>query len=843
MIRTLSDALPVIEFLTTKHGRTLDQAIEEAEIPASLREHVRRYFAPTLEITPAAIDLIVDKAASVPRCDPLPDAPEHYFGALRRYLIDHRNRSKATVDALADTSLKLLRRLPKPDASDGFQARGLVVGHIQSGKTASMAALIARAADQGYKLFIVLGGMTKDLRAQTQRRLDQEITGTSDEPEEAPYVEHDPQVARWVRLTRSGLPSDFVRGGVNDLNPNTPKLAVIKKNVRIEHLMRWLEKSPVPLAELPAIIFDDEADQASIDTNYGKRDDEGEEIEPATTNRRIRDLLHILPKHVYIGFTATPFANVLIDANVPDDLYPRDFIAALPEPPAYFGPRKLFGLGLGPSDLSTDPTHPPLLDVIRTIEDEKLDEVNEVMTRGGECPAILSDALLAFILSSCGRLARGHEHEHFSMLVHPSPRTAAHNVLAQPIRDELVLLKGAAKHPASFPDVLRRAREMWETDFQGVTREQNDPELVTSDFDTIWKFARSLIDSIEVKVLNSDPANQEDKLDYLKPARRYVVVGGNRLSRGLTLEGLSVSVFTRPATNQYDTLLQMGRWFGYRPQYQDLTRIYVDAEMREKFADLARVEEELRAYLSQYAEEPDPPTPLELKPMIRQHPTMAVTSGMKMGAGRVRITFQNGSAQTVAFPVDNKAALRNNLEAARTFIARLPGSPEIGSKGNLLVWKDVAPDAIFDLLGRYEFSRDARDVNRENLVSYIEEQNRRGELIAWDIVLPRGNPQQEPYAWTPNIVTHRFLRSPITQKSIGILASPNDKRLWREQTGRDPKDPTRGALFLYLIDRKSDEDTSVKFFPNPNDAEDILGLSFVFPASQSHATIEYISQP
>jgi hypothetical protein len=114
----------------------------------------------------------------------------------------------------------------------------------------------------------------------------------------------------------------------------------------------------------------------------------------------------------------------------------------------------------------------------------------------------------------------------------------------------------------------------------------------------------------------------------------------------------------------------------------------------------------------------------------------------------------------------------------------------------LLVWKDVAPDAIFGLLGRYEFSKDARDVNRENLVSYIEEQNRRGELTAWDIVLPRGNPKQEPYAWTPNIVTHRFLRSPITQKSIGILASPNDKRLWREQTGRDPNDPTRGALFF-----------------------------------------------
>lgn len=837
MIKSLSDAVTIVEFLTARQGRSVEQAIEEADVPLHLREQVRKYFAPPLDIAPA--ELIVDGSGRLPLCDPTAESSQQYFGAFSRFLIDVRGWPKGTVETLSATSLDLVRRLPRPDVAAEYQGRGLVVGHIQSGKTANMAALIARAADEGYRLFIVLGGLWRDLRAQTQRRLDQEIAGTSDDPAEGPYVQHDHNVHRWARLTKSGLGGDFVPGTAIDLSVQTPKLAVIKKNARLDALRRWLHGSPIPLRDLPAIVIDDEADQGSINTNYGRTDDEGEDIDPSATNRRIRDLLRVLPKCVYIGFTATPFANVLIDADIPEDLYPRDFIATLPEPPGYFGPRKLFGLGLEPSDLSPVAAEDAPLDVIRRLEEDDLDELDRTVDGGGDCPGSLSNALLAFILSCCGRLARGHDRAHFSMLVHPSQRTDPHRILAETIGEELQLLKAAAIRPGKFPEVLRRAREMWDADFRRVTREQNDPELTEHDFDTVWKFAKSITESIEVKVLN---VYSPDELNYTDPPKRYVVVGGNRLSRGLTLEGLSVSFFTRTA-NQYDTLLQMGRWFGYRPQYHDLTRIYVESQLAERFAELARVEDELRADLRKYAEQPDPPTPLQLKPLIRNHPTMAVTSPMKMGAGRtINISFENTRSETVAFPVDSKTLLRKNLEAARAFISQLPGDKESTSDEGPHIWRDVPAAQVMEFLQAYEFSREARDVNRQNLVGYITRQNGRGELVQWDVMLPRGNPIRPPYAWTADVLTRKIIRTPMTPRSIRVLSSPGDIEEWRKRTGRDPKDPTRGCIILYLIDRESGDNGDVKFFSSPADGEDIVGLVFVFPESRSHETIEYISQ-
>lgn len=841
MINTLSDAVAIVEFLTSRQGKSVDKAIEEAEIPLHFRDQLKKYFAPPIEIKPP--DLIIGNTQQVPRCNPETDSLQQYFGALQRYLIEERHRSKSVVGTLSSTSLDLVSKLPKPDAVDSFQGRGLVVGHIQSGKTATMAALIARAADEGYKLFIVLGGLWKDLRSQTQKRLDQENTGESDDPSDGPFVKHDDGVLPWSRLTHSGLNGDFKAGTTSELHPQTPKLAVIKKNARIESLMHWLEKTHIPLEDLPAIIIDDEADQGSINTNYNKKDDDDEDIDPSATNRRIRDLLRLLPKHVYIGFTATPFANVLIDASE-DDLYPKDFIATLPEPPGYFGPRKLFGLGMDPSDLSPDEKEKPLLDIIRYVENDDLDEIDKALEiKGADLrPKVLTQALLAFILSCCSRLARGQEREHFSMLVHPSQRTDPHRIFSEAIKKDLEYLYSAATRPSKFPEIIQDARDLWDRDFQKVTKDQDDPELKEYseyDFDTIWKFAKPIIESIEIRVLNT---KSTDKLDYSGTPKRYIVVGGNRLSRGLTLEGLSISLFTRDA-NQYDTLLQMGRWFGYRPQYYDLTRIYVNKQLAERFAELARLEEELRSDLRKYAQQPNPPTPLDIMPRIRSHPTMAVTSRMKMGAGRpISISFESTTQQTVSFPVDDKKLLQNNIEAASVFISSLTLKPQSLSKEGMHIWKDIEADKIIEFLESYAFSTDAINVNRQNIVNYIKRQNSCGELIRWDIVLPNGSHKQKIYPWTKNIFTRKVERKPITTRSIGVLSDPSDLAKWTELTGRDMKDPTRGCIFLYMIDKDSGLNREIKFFSSPTNAEDILGLVFKFPESESHETIEYISQ-
>jgi len=344
-------------------------------------------------------------------------------------------------------------------------------------------------------------------------------------------------------------------------------------------------------------------------------------------------------------------------------------------------------------------------------------------------------------------------------------------------------------------------------------------------------------DAIEFKTLNySSP----DELDYTGPPKRYIVIGGNRLSRGLTLEGLSVSFFTRNATT-YDTLLQMGRWFGFRPGYADLTAIFVEESMANQFADLARVELELRSDLAKYARKPNPPTPLELMPKIRSHPALAVTPRNKMGAANtIRISFQNGESETVTFPLKDRTVLRNNQQAARTFVRQLGATAMSISPEGMHAWKDVPAEQILHFLDSYAFGA-APVVNRANLTKYIRRQNARGELTHWDVVIPRGSGAAEPFYWTDDILARKIERSAFKEQSIKVLRSPGDIVQWRNRCERTVEDPTRGGLLLYAIDRTSGEAKGKPLFPN-NDGEDVVGLVFSFPDSRSNETVDYVSQ-
>lgn len=835
MTQSFAVYVGIVEHLVKNLQRPIDTAIREAGVPNFMIEQVKAYVTGPVEILRP--DLILGKQ-TVPLCTPIADdAPQPYFTAFRDFLLNERKWDRSTVDTLAETSNDLIERLPRPDGAKEFQTRGLVVGHIQSGKTANMAALIARAADQGYKLCIILGGLWNDLRSQTQRRMDQEIAGFSNLGEEdGPFVILDPTAAPWSRLTNAGLQGDFNPGTHNDLNPQTPKLAVIKKHVTVlKKFTEFLRRANVKLEDLPALIIDDEADQASINTNYGKLVD-GEEIDPSKTNARIRDLLRALPKSVYVAFTATPYANVLIDAEAEEDLYPRDFIATLPEPRNYFGPRQLFGIGMSPSELSVEEAVEPALDIIRHIPEDQL-EALEQLGPGAECPQVLSDALLAFLLSSSARLARGQDDKHFTMFVHPSQRTDDHAAFRDVIEAEMHTFGVQAGRPKNFPEFTKRAKDMWTTDFVPVIESYGDDPQPAPDFDTIWKFAKTVTDAIEFKTLNY---NSTDELDYTSPPKRYIVIGGNRLSRGLTLEGLSVSFFTRNATT-YDTLLQMGRWFGFRPSYADLTAIFVEEAMANQFADLARVELELRADLAKYARKPNPPTPLELMPKIRSHPSLAVTPRNKMGAATtIRISFQNGESETVTFPLNDRAALRNNQQAARTFVRGMGAAPQSRTAEGMHVWRDVPAERVLEFLDSYTFGT-APVVNRANLTKYIRRQNKRGELILWDIVIPRGSGAAEPFYWSDDVLARKVERSAFKEQSIKVLRSPGDIRQWREDCGRTVDDPAHAGLFLYAVDRASGVDKEKPLFP-AGDGEDVIGLVFSFPDSRSNETVEYVSQ-
>jgi|GEM_PF-1591320 len=827
----------IVEFLITKQKRDLETAIREAGVPLHFQDLIRSWFLDPITIKNPAL-LTAIPQAGVALCQrPTSDEPQPYHSVLMDYLMNNRQWQRDAIENIAATSATLVARLADPRLSKQFRIRGLVVGHIQSGKTASMTALSARAADAGYRMIIVLAGLYNDLRSQTQRRFDQEITGQSNEEDDAPLVQHQPGVARWGRLTRSGLDGDFNPGTHNDLNPAIPKLAVIKKNVKVlEKFVAFLRAAPIALAELPTLVLDDEADQASINANYGRLDDVGDPIDPTKTNQCIRDLLNLLPKCSYVGFTATPFANVLIDVSETDNLYPRDFIACLDEPNNYLGPRQLFGLGMSTSDLSPEPQEAPRLDVMRSIsttDEQQLDS----LTSTSEIPAIMEEAVLAFILSCGARIERKLQPGHFSMFIHPSYQTDVQNTFRSVLGRYLERLQGFLSKPRHFKDVAARARDLWENDFCTTTKDARGSEALIP-FENVWRHAKSVVDEIEIRLLNN---KSDDQLAYSKDSRRrYLVIGGNRLSRGLTLEGLSVSLFTRQST-AYDTLLQMGRWFGYRPGYADLTRIYVEGPMANNFADLARVELELRNDLAKYAKERNPPSPAELMPRIRAHPAMLVTARNKMGAGRLQNVSLVGARQTVTFPVDEPRILQQNIDTAAKFIERL-GKPRLSvTEEGMHLWSDVPADVVLQLVESYAFAATAPVVNRPVLRAYIQELLNRGELLKWDVVLPRGAPERRPFVWSERVVTRRIKRKPATQNSIGVLQSAGDLDTWRSKLGRQHDDPMRGGLLLYAIDQTGLGEAASDYRLGAGSV-DIVGLMFVFPNPRNYVPVPYVSQ-
>ena len=491
---------------------------------------------------------------------------------LREHLINS-GRSEHDVDALDRASDNVLSHLadPRSDGPETFGVRGLVLGYIQSGKTANIAALVAKAADLGYKLVIVLSGLDKGLRLQTQRRLDREL-GLRAHPKGVgvPPVEAE----RWFPLTGDDLDGDFSLGSFSPsavVHSSRRALAVSKKNTYIlRRLIQFLKDAHV--ADLPVLLVDDEADHASINTGGNRPgDDEEDEIgvstddrDPSTINRLIRELLANFRRSAYVAYTATPFANVLIDPqahdrDAADDLYPRNFIVALPKAPHYIGAERLFGR----EAFGAESVGKTGLDVVRIIPDSDVSSLLPSTGKKAGPPfrprmcASLEQAITDFVLATAAteqRLGPGPA----TMLIHTTQRTLLHDALLPLVDDHLSMLRRRWKYDNT--SIRQSFRSHWNSDFLPGTMAMGADHAV--DFDDLVPFVNRFFNNPpRVRVLNMTTG---DRLDYdADPNLRTIVIGGNLLSRGLTLENLFVSYYVRRTTS-YDTLMQMGRWFGYR---------------------------------------------------------------------------------------------------------------------------------------------------------------------------------------------------------------------------------------------------------------------------------------
>jgi hypothetical protein len=893
MVNMVDRYLRAVRSLIDTLGVPLADALEMARVPDDLSESVRVRYEEESALPIRRANVLSGTGGPRQWFQEWNPSTGYYWLKQREYLMDRLGWNQADVGSLDDATDRILSHLedPRPDGPAEFDVRGLVMGYVQSGKTANFCALAAKAADAGYKLVIILSGIHNSLRLQTQRRIDRALgidpTGVS---EPAPG-------RRWIALTQRTLHGDFRAGSIdaNVLQGNEHVLLVCKKNASVlRRLTRWMEnRAP---ASLPVLIIDDEADQASINTGGNRppaQEDSDlapddlddpqqtdDELDPSVINGLVRTLVRSFARVSYVAYTATPFANVLInhlaiDREVFQDLYPRDFIVALPRPNGYTGAERLFGREAMPGEHDGLPA----LDIIDLVPEHEADLLTP---RGQDVdlydPVVypsLRTAFLDFVLATAGRLHRSGTDVSATMLIHTHHRKPVQNRLGERLHEFVSEVRQCWRYDrqAIRPELIER----WNRAFRPVivsvdaTRDVRF-ESIEEEVDRFFR------DPVPVLVLNSDSA---DFLDYeADPNLKAVVVGGNRLSRGLTLEGLLVSYYVR-RTEYFDTLMQMGRWFGYREQYVDLARIWTTEELAGWFRDLAFAEEELRREIARY--ERENLTPLDFGPRIRSHPAMMITARNKMGSARtISQNYSGYMLQTTAFRLDDRAWLQSNLDAARQLLAELgdPNHPE--STASKPVWTDVPWQTVDAFLSRYQFDpRGSHEIAA--IRQYLQAQARQDELVEWLIAMPNLLAADTSLGTEPSLSVlgapaNRMSRTRLQNKpyDIGTLVNPatldgalrsgdeeigfTDQQLAAaraealtdtDQRGRFPRALRRqrsarqGLLLLYPISPASRPRLGIQsrlpLFENPErDGVTVVGIALVFPSSASAATIEYV---
>jgi hypothetical protein len=733
-------------------------------------------------------------------------------------LVDYlaaRDFEPSSLQMLDDATTRIVSLLEHP-ATREFKTKGLVLGHVQSGKTTNYTGVIAKAADRGYRLVIVLAGIHNELRRQTQNRLIGQL------------IQPNPEL--WHQLTdpnrdfhpTANAPAYFAQYSEQKV------LCVVKKNaVVLRKLIAWLREASDQLSAIPALVIDDEADQAAVATQ--------------TINPLIRGLLDVLPRAAYVGYTATPFANLFIDPST-DDLYPRHFIVDLPKPENHFGTESIFGRdpldGEDPADYDDGS-----FDMVRIVPDDEVPFVrpatqNDVDGFIPEIDGQVRQSILYFWLATAARRVRDTGVPHSTMLIHTSVRVSVHESFKAPIeRLRRTVLDGLDNGDESLTEELAA---LWSAEAARVPSESLG-EPGTS-FSALFPRLREVVDASRVILDNS---RSEERLNYSGDPVVAIAVGGNTLSRGLTLEGLVVSFFVR-AASAYDTLLQMGRWFGYRDGYADLPRIWMTEELQGWFRHLAGVEAEIRNDIDRYMQ--DDVTPETFAVRIRAHPSLAITSAAKMrDAVMVAASYGGLRIQTRYFRADDSAWLSGNEEAAREFVSRIGGAATGAPSARLagFLWSEVPSEDVIAFLTEYCVHEKAPDNDTRRIADYVRRRNERGKLEEWSVaVIGSSTARRGEYDYgtgvnVPKIIRARIVESPSHAADIKTLMSRRDAAadltidagttLTEAMIAelRRAQAPDTALLTLYAIDRVSPTSRSRR---EPMAAvRDVIGVGLVFP--------------
>jgi hypothetical protein len=795
---------------------------------------------------------------------------------------------------------QIIDQLEDPSRDGPWDRRGMVVGQVQSGKTSNYTGLICKAADAGYPFIVVLAGLHNSLRSQTQARLDEGFLGLDSRTTEAfsntnraigvraGGRNHPPAMT----LTSSDDKGDFskqVAGRVAMRIGRDPVLLVVKKHKTIlTNLIDWIttsngDRDPYTgrrvVTRFPLLVIDDEADNASVNTKEieWELDDADEsvisETNPSEINRLIRLLLHSFQRSSLVSYTATPFANIFIDEDRPspqwgEDLFPRSFILRMPPPSNYVGPAEVFGLSSSDDPAGVERRALPVLRAV--------DDADDWLTPGhrkteipGPLPDTLREALLAFLLVCAARAARGQVNVHNSMLVHVTRFVDVQAHVYSQIQDELDRIQDALKYGGGTHKLRSALRSLWEQDFQRTSQRMPDDmreqSVIWADVERGLDAAASRIHVLQINGTAGDTLTYADHPDGVS----VIAIGGDKLSRGLTLEGLSVSYYLR-ASKMYDTLMQMGRWFGYRRGYNDLVRLYTTRDLQMWYRDITAANEELNAKFDQMAAVKS--NPREFALYVRKSPAgLLVTAQAKMRSGRnLKVSFSGDIVETISFR-RRLEVQAHNAEATARFLETqsTSGRRESGAVGENRVWRDVPGDAVAALLDTLHTSEQATKANGRLLATYVRSRVRARELTDWVVAVVDNSQASDDkrvgFGGEEQVgLTFRKADdvADADTYAIGRLASPGDERIDLDgdeydralastlaayragltRAKKEPRDPLgpyvrrvrpkeRGLLVLYLLDPVATE----LEIEHP-----IVSFAVSFPESPGAPTVDYV---
>lgn len=732
---------------------TLMRKIENGEhlTPEQIRNLVVQFSAPValafpdLPMSPADIDAVAKEIETrvdiqidpdiVVNKDHEPwldmrrrDIDPYYWDRYRAHL-GTKGFPPSVIAELGAGTDGVLDQLRNPISEAPWDRRGLVMGNVQSGKTAHYTGLVCKAADAGFKVIIIIAGIHNNLRNQTQGRIDQGFIG-----------EHRVREGKSVRRELLGVGllnadrrpvgftssnQDFTKATADAMGVpfdalNEPAVFVIKKNPStLKHLLDWLKPSnSQPLAH-PMLLIDDEADNASINIRYSKDEISG-------INKQIRQLLDLFAKSAYVGYTATPFANIFIDPSTDEnmlleDLFPRSFIVSMDSPSNYMGPTRVF--------LDEPDTY------LRWIEDSAdiLPTNHKKDHTFAHVPESLIDALRGHVLARAVRIIRGDGAEHSSMLINASRFVSVQAIIRQRVAPILQRIQDAARLNHALPmdraeqdPEIAHLRRVFESEYSQSGVEWRDVLA------QLWESAAP----IRLALINGSSADRLDYDAHPQGGLHVIAVGGLALSRGLTLEGLMTTYFLRNS-QMYDTLLQMGRWFGYRPNYEDLCRIHMPEDVAGWYAHIAESVDELREELRRMARDGRSPEDFGLK--VRSHPAaLIVTARNKMGAAEsrtLRIGLAERNVQTTSL---SKSSRSENIECAARFLQRLNAlglrlEDAEPVRGGLLV-QDVPLAEVQVFLEQFQNDSYSMLADPGSILDYID--GRTEELESWDLFVP-----------------------------------------------------------------------------------------------------------